>query len=262
LSPGQDYALVQVGSAHTVHLMPIGTGAAGELVSIQGAIDGPDRIDFSPDGSVAALYSSQRQIVQLIGGLPASPKWIGERAAVVPWGAVTAVAVSDDGEAVLVGSSDGESGAVTLLPAHGTQRTLLPVSFPSALRFFSGTHDALLADSKRNQILFLTDTTGAFTFSALAVEAQGVGAPSEIEISNDQEYALVVNKQPKSLLTIEIASGNVNSLTSALGHSSLRRIARNAGLFTSLREDGTAWLIGTDRSGAQVSLLRNLPPDR
>jgi hypothetical protein len=258
LAPGQDYALVQMGSARTVHLMPIGKGNAGDVVPIQGAFDAPDRIDFSPDGSVAALYSSQRQIVQLIGGLPQSPQLIGERAAIVSWGAVSAVAVSDDGEAVLLGSSDGESGAVTLLPAKGTPRTLLPVAFPSAVHFFPRTHDALLADSKGNQILLLKDTTGISAFSALAVEAQGVGAPGEMEISNDQKYALVVNKQPKSLLVIEIASGNVSSLTSALGHLSLGRIARNAGLFTSLREDGTAWLIGTAGTGAQISLLPNL----
>jgi hypothetical protein len=241
--------------------MPIGNGNTGMLVPIPGAFDSPDRIDFSPNGSVAALYSSQRQTVQLIGGLPGSPQVTGERTAAISWGGVSAVAVSDDGEAVLLGSSDGENGAVMLLPADGPPRTLLSVAFPSALRFFPQTHDALLADSKRNQILLLRDTTGMFAFSALAVEAQGVGAPSDIEISDDQKCALVVNRQPKTLLAIDIASGNTNSVTSALAHTSLGRIARNAGLFTSISEDGTAWLIGTAGSGARVSRLPNLPDD-
>ncbi len=259
LAPGQDYALVQIGAARTVEVMPIRKGNIRALVAIQGAFDSPDRIDFSPNGSVAALYFSQRQIVQLIGGLPASPQVMGERAAVVSLGRVSAVAVSDDGQAVLLGCSDGESGAVTLLPADGTSRTLLSIGFPSAVRFFPQTHDALLADSKWNQILLLRDTTGTFAFSALAVEVQGVGSPSEVEISNDQKYALVVNRQPKNLLTIEIASGNINSVTSTVAHSSLGRIAGNAGLFTFLGEDGTAWLFGTAQSGAQPSPIPNLP---
>jgi hypothetical protein len=258
LAPRQDYALVQTGSARTVYLMPVGAGNTSDLVSIPGAFGRPDRVEFSPDGSVAALYSSQRQAVQLIGGMPASPRVIAERAAVVSWGAVSAMAVSDDGQAVLIGSSDGENGSVTLLPAGGAARTLLSVALPSALQFFSQTHDAVLADKKRNQILLLRDTTGTFAFSTLAVEVQGVGAPSEVEISSDQKYALVVNRRPKSLLVIEIASGSVNSLTCALAHSSVKRLARNAGLFTSRREDGTAWLIGTTRSDAQVSLLPDL----
>ncbi len=262
LAPRQDYALVQAGSSRIVQSMPIEAGAACDLVSIEGAFDNPDRIDFSPNGTVAALYSSKHQSIQLIGGLPAAPRVLGERPAVVSWGRVSAVAVSDDGAAVLLGSSDGESGAVTLLPENGTPRTLLSVSLPSALRFFPQAHDALLADSKRNQILLMRDITGTFSFSALAVESQGVSAPSEMEISSAQKYVLVVNGASKGLLVIDIDSGNINTVMSATAHSNLGRIARNAGLFTSLHEDGTAWLIETGRSGVQVSLVPNLSANR
>ena len=93
------------------------------------------------------------------------------------------MAVSDDGKALLLGSSDGENGAVSLLPAEVHPEHFKPAAGnSSALRFFSQTHDALLADSKRNEILLLKDTTGAFAYSPLAVEVQGVYAPTEIEI--------------------------------------------------------------------------------
>lgn len=179
LPPGQQYALASRDAVTPASVLPISADGAGPMAPISGAMPQPDRIEFSPSGSFAVLYSKALQKLQVIGGLPDSPGVSRELDASGLTSALAALAVSDDGQAVLAGTS----GGVALM---GNGAVIWGAGTPSALRFVPATRDAVLADSQGNQIVLLANVTGTVGVQVLATGAQGVSAPADLRISPDK----------------------------------------------------------------------------
>jgi DNA-binding beta-propeller fold protein YncE len=172
---------------------------------------------------------------------------------------VNAVAVSDDGKSVLLGSSDGEAGAVSLVTVDGGPRMLAAVGVPAAIRFISQTNDAVVADSKQNQVFLIKGVTGALTMLPLASETLGASGPIDLDFSSDLRKLYVANAGANNLLVIEIASAIISSVECAFRPSHVARMPRSPGLLVALSETESAWMIETSVFSPRASFIPVLP---
>ncbi len=184
VSPNQSFALGStVGDGALVVLDLRGSAPEGRIVS--GAMGGADRIVFSPEGVFAAAYDRQSQSVQLLTGF-------GERVEVTATlrlaslpGVLTALAVSDDGAAVLAATSGRGGGQVFALDNDGASKPVATVGRAMDVAFFPGSSDALIADFDRNEIVKLSDVGGSASSTVLASSADGLQAPMAVAATAD-----------------------------------------------------------------------------
>src|SRR5205807_2326880 len=104
ISPQQDYALAVQGEHNELAVLHFDRVPMTSTL-IQGAHHGPDQMVFSPGGRVAAVHYKDGNRIQVLGGLPSSPKVLDElylSAGALP----SALAVGDDNTVLAgVGSS-------------------------------------------------------------------------------------------------------------------------------------------------------------
>src|SRR5262249_30872536 len=136
--------------------------------SIKGVAGGVGAISLSANGSAAALYYPTSRGVQFITGLPDAPQSSSMTTFPALSQSATAMAVSDDGEVVLMVTSGSQNGALFLLTRDSQSRVLTLLGKASAVSFVPGTRNALVADEQNDTILLLQDVTGAATISSLA----------------------------------------------------------------------------------------------
>ncbi len=236
--PGQAFAIVERNQTPQLSMASLSIASAGDLLPIIGTFAHADRIVFSPSGTVAAIYSAALAQAQVITGLPLSPQ-MARQVDLSTLGSVplTSLAVSDDGQSLLIGVSDGTSGAVWLFPAQGAARQQLSAGVPSAARFFAGRQDAVVADSGWQQVALLSSVGDQVSSRVLGGSAQGFIAPADVEISADQKRVWVADVN--SLLAIDLGSGAVSAQSCPFTPSSfLRLTGRSVYLVSS--QDGSA----------------------
>ncbi len=236
--PGQAYAIMERSQAAQMFLAPLSVTSAGDLVPMAGTFAHADRIVFSPSGTVAAIYSVALAQVQVITGLPLSPQ-LARLIDLSTLGStpVTSLAVSDDGQSVLAGISDGTSGAVWLFPGQGAAKQQMSAGVPSAARFITGRQDAVIADAGWQQVALLSSVGDQPGTRILGGSAQGFAAPTDLELSADQKRVWVADAN--SLFSIDLASGAVSAQDCPFPPSSLLRLTgRSVYLVSS--QDGSA----------------------
>ena len=239
-SPNQQYALVERNDATEMGLLPLTVAGAGDIQTIPGSMAQADRVAFSPSGTSAVVYSAASQRLQLLTGLSSStPTATDMNVDAINGTPLTALAVSDDAQAVLAGLSDGTNGAVWLLSAQAPAQQLMPASVPSAIRFLPQSQDAVLADSGWKQVSMLTAVVAQFGSSLLADESQGVSAPADLDITPDSGRVWVADAGGSPLLVIDTAAGAVTSISSPFAPSSLLRLTGRS-VFLVTAQDGTS----------------------
>ena len=160
LSPLQNYALVASADG-SVNLVLLGqTEITPQLVTA--LPPSPDRIAISPAGHAAAfIYGTS---VRILTGLPENLDLIEEIDVSALPGAPSALAISDDGTALLVSFAGGEqsstAGGVFVFSRAGTGPRLVAATAASDLSFFPDSHDALVTDETSNSVTALRDVSG------------------------------------------------------------------------------------------------------
>ncbi|MCX6626014.1 MAG: hypothetical protein NTW28_00090, partial [Candidatus Solibacter sp.] len=99
ISPGQDLALVVSAAGPQLRLIRF-LGDNPAPLPIDGAMDSPDRIVFSPAGRAALLFRNNPRQLQVLTGLADFPA-VRDLPVSSP---MAAMAIGDDGEAVLLAS--------------------------------------------------------------------------------------------------------------------------------------------------------------
>ncbi len=153
----------------------------------------PDRIVTSPRGSSAALYYSANGLLEIVSGLPASPSFRS-----IGVGAVSAIAVSDDGQSLAAASSAG----VYEWGPDGAALQLYSGSDAGALAFFSNS--ANLAIATATQILSVTGAGPAVLY-------QGSLQPAGLGISFDNRK-IVLADHDGTVYSIDAQTGAPSTL--------------------------------------------------
>jgi hypothetical protein len=240
MAPNQQYALVERNDASEMGLLPLTVSGTGDIQTIAGSLGHADRIAFSPSGTSAVIYSAASQQLQLLTGLASAAPAVSDMSSDAVNGTpLTALAVSDDAQAVLAGLSDGTNGAVWLLSAQAQAKQLMPAAVPSAIRFLPQSQDAVLADSGWKQVDLLTAVTAQFSSRLLADESQGINAPADVDVTPDSNRVWVADAGGSALLVIDIAAGAVASIDSPFAPSSLLRLAGRS-VFLVAAQDATS----------------------
>ena len=221
-----------------------------------------DSIRLSPSGTVAAIYRSASGHIQVFTGFPDAPVLAGEADVSSLPGSLTALAVSDDGAAVLAGFSGTDSGSVQLVDSVGNVSPLLSLAHPSSIAFLTRSRSALVADGGANKIYLVQDVTGSAQATAILIDSDGVANPVAVESSGDNRLTLVANSQSGTVLILDQAGGAPVSVRCFCVPSGLTRLSGNAVFRLTELSSGPLWLIDADAPEPRILFVppRNEAP--
>jgi hypothetical protein len=111
IAPRQDFALAEIKDTKEIVLLDLNRDPIS-VSSIGIANLGSDHLAFSPTGASVVMHHRASHSIQLITGLPSAPALVAEIDISGLSESLSALAVSDDGGAALLGVIEGESGSV------------------------------------------------------------------------------------------------------------------------------------------------------
>jgi hypothetical protein len=253
VSPTQTYLLGERGESQELAVLSLAAAGAGPEVAISGTFPRSQLMEFSLSGSAAALYSASRGHAQVITGLPDAPQITQQFDLSSLPAPLTALAVSDDGSTLLVGASDGQTGAVYLVSATNGIRSLVTAGVPAAIRFLS-SDSAVVADSRASQILLLSTISGVVTSRVLAGAADGVNGPTQVEVCSANQAAVVSNGGSKLLLSIDLSTGKLTFVSMSYPVTGLHAVTGSPMVFIS-SESSAFWSLGLNASGPSLTFI-------
>jgi len=206
----QSYALATQGEHNQVVVLSL-THTPITSVAVPGAGRGPDELVLSTGANAAVLYyKKDRNLIQVLSGLPASPK-VSAELYLSAGQSLSALAVSDDGKTVLAGAGNRVflvtgSGEVPVLSELGK---VAAITIPAA-----GT--AFVADGGHDQIYRVRGLGGNMETEVVAGPKQGISSPVAVAVSHDGTRAFVANSKSETISIIEL-DGQVSVTKIACG---------------------------------------------
>ena len=202
VAPSQDFAIVHDADGRILVVnLRVSPPTAVELTD---ALPGAEGAVISPASLRAALYASATGKVQLLSdltGTPAAgetmdlPQGIGE------W---TAFAISDRG-VVLAAAAQADAGALYALnPGSGAAR-IGAFQRISALAFFAGRDDAVVADTAANEVVMIRDVIARRQSSVIASANDDIANPFGVGVTADGKY--VAAAVPGGVASIPVFGG-------------------------------------------------------
>lgn len=183
VAPRADYAIaIKAGHSSLVQGLGSAQPSIAELAGVAGA---PDSVQWSAEGSVAALYSQAGNWIQPITGLPDQPV-AGDVVDLSAFsGTLTSVAIDRTGNWIAAGfAGDGvflKTPGQPFVPA-------LQVANPVALAFSAGAQTLYVVDAAAPQLLRLNTAD----FSAQSVPLEGLSDPVAVASGKDLDNRDVV----------------------------------------------------------------------
>jgi len=279
MSPQQAYALAVNSENGHVVLIDL-TAEPVKSTALEGAFARPYPVAISPGGGVAALADMDRRRVQIIKGLPRAHWAAGELEIAPEITEIEALAVSDDGTALLIATRGavyvagrqllvdrGEveermrgfrsRGAMSVERKQRFRR-LIEARRASAVTFLPNTHDVLFSDAEENRIVLVRDVMATAESFTLASGADGISGPVAVQLSIDGRRLFVANSGAASVSVIEIETGAVTNLACPAAPAGLYPL-RSASVFR-LNEPAGAPLFVLDGGGDRPRILFVPPP--
>lgn len=240
VAPGQRFGIVERAGAGELGTLQLGISESGGEQSLPGAVAQADSVAFSPSGGVALLYSASMQLAQVVTGLPLSGQ-VARSLDLTPLNGipVASLAVSDDAQTALIGVSGRTSGAVWSFASGQPPRQLMQLGVPSAIRFFAGKQDAVVADSAWQQVSLIRSAGLEISSRTLASAAQGLSNPSDVEISSDQQQVWVADTSG-SLLSIDLNSGATAVTDPSFPPAKLTRLSGQSVYLVTSQDNGSS----------------------
>jgi len=248
-APRQDAAFA-VARDGSLHIFSLDRGVATKH-NIQHLVHAPERIQFSPSGTSAAIYA--RGSIAVATGLPNNPIISG--GVDLPAGTVPdSLAVSDDGTALLVSANQ----SIRLYGSFNDMGKLLDTAGPAMVAFASGGHDAAVDDPAGAGVVLLHDLTGANASQVLARPDATISASSALAFSVDGKSLLLASSSGKSVTTIDLAAGARNAIACACSPDTLARMG-NLFRLNDLGKD-PVWLLDPNASNPRIVFVPKLAP--
>lgn len=229
-------------------------GAEGwSAEKLEGVAPSPERIALSPRGSAGALVYGEGKVA-VLGGLPEQPRLLWEcELAVVP----AALAVSDDGAALLFAEAGEAGGRVSVAEEGKPFQVLLDAAGVNALAFLHGSRDAVAAAGKESRVYLLSDTTGTGGSRVVGEERDGVVEPSAVAVSGDNRRIVAAVRD--GVWYLDLAEGVSGVAGGGARASGFSRLEGNAVFQLSGEEDGPVWIFDGDSLEPRVVFAAKAP---
>ena len=251
LSPSRDYALALVARGRQTVLLRNLKSSVVDAVELQ-APPGAGRMAISLSGEAAVVHYPETQSVAVLTGLPQSPavSWGLEAPALA--GGLTALAVSNDGGAVLIATA-GEPSSVWLLAPDGGGRFLSYVAGAPSLAFLAGSHDVLIADGALSTVMLVRDATGQGQVTQIGGQGEGVSRPIAVAAAADNRHVFVANADPAGIVSLSLEGEQPLVVPCQCTLTGLEPLADGTTFRLSDPGEGPIWLL--DAAGAPPRIV-------
>ena len=238
-APGQKYAIVERSDGAPVSLLRFPGVNPGDLTEIPSSIVEPSIVSFSPDGGSVAVYSSSEGLLEIITGLPDTPRLLRDLTRDDLPGDVKLLAVSDGGT-TLEGTVNGE---VYRLPLGAAPEFVFSVTDLGGLAFAPSSDDALLFDHDGGRAILFENVTGAVSHRLLADELKELDGPVILHLNDGT--ARITSAASSHFWQIDLRTLEVQDL-SLPGAPAMLEQLRTSGKFLLSSESGQpAWILDT-----------------
>ena len=249
VSPNHSYALgVEAGTGNlfVVDLRP-DLPAAERLTTVTAGVD---RIFFSPLGKAVALYRRGPKQVEILTGLPDQPSHDGRVDLAGMPGVLTALAVSDDGQALAAASAQGDGGVLFAGGPGEELRPVGPLGRASALSFFNYSQDLLVADIGRNEVVRVRDIQAGAEWTVLASRQDGLDHPAAVAASRDNSTAFAVDAANRRIAWMPLSGGPVEFIDCPCKPTELNALASGSVFRLTSASSAPLYMLDTRGGGA------------
>jgi hypothetical protein len=258
LAPGHAYALVEQGRSNPLSLVLLqgvaAQAAALTLTPVNGATNEIDLLAFSPIGRSAVIYSRQTNQLQILTGLPKSPRLFLSVPNVATPEAPQKLAVSDDAQTVLI--ADG-GGSVYSLSQNATPVLVYRSPDISAIDFVAQTGDAMICDRSVNRPLVLQHSSTAPV--ALMATSNDDCQPEAAASTTDGKTILLACPAQHAVLSVDRVSGSTRVHNVSSGPGVLARLSVRDTFLMSPPDGGTYWMFTWQPNGPVMSFVAAAP---
>lgn len=234
ISPRQDF-LVLKGEGGALYLLRLPPPGQTEVLP---APISPDGWRFSPHGRTIALHYGETNRLRWLTGLPDAPVPAGELDLTGLPGPLGPYAVSDDGSTLLLAS-----GGSLFRYDNNFLSLEAEVGDVSAIEFFGGSSEAVVADHDRN-VIYRWSKSG---YTVLGDESRGITAPSSLAISTDNQLVIAVVNRGRGLVAIELETGRAVAVEAGCLVLGLDRLRANRVFRVLVEDENPVWLFDADR---------------
>jgi hypothetical protein len=241
LAPGQPFALAGVDGALKILLFSNAPATGASLPSA-------DIVEFSSDGSSAALYSRVFQRVTVITGLPNQPitAWSAEIAEPV------AMALSAGAQSLAVA---GEDGIVRIFTADASSLVAYQGSKISSLAFRGSTGSLVISDSGARRIVAVEDGVGR-----VLDNGNQIVEPGALAASRDGSTAWIADLSDNAIVRLDLATGVASRRPMDFAVKQFRRLALgDAFLLASPGQETPGWILAGAEPRGQTYFIPGIP---
>jgi len=220
-----------------------------------GLINAADSVRWTPDGTIALLYSSAANQLQRVR-FSDTAATADAPVDLSSWGQVSALAIDSAGQQVAF----GVAGSGLYLFRTGQSPALLSSMAKPVAAAFDGTGRRLYAvDLDQSQIMEFDSGSNGVVFASLVQADGSVITPMGTAISGDDRYLVLADSAAQAVRVYEMSSGNLTN-TIPLDFSPSRFEALSAGTFLLNGDNGSEWLLVLDaRQAPNVSFVPASP---
>ena len=226
-APGQPYGLAVDASSRAAYFVEL-TPVAASASPISALNGGADRIVISPAGSAAAFYGRQSRSVQILRGLPEARSVSSPIGLDSLHGLITAMAVNDAGDSLLVGIAAESGGALYLTGPSRDPRHIIAAGRIVSIAFLPNSNDAVIADHDRNEVTWIRSVAESPAATLLGGEQDGIIQPAAITASRDGLSVYVLNGRRRRVTRLAVAGGAPSSIGCDCKPDRLTPLAGNA----------------------------------
>lgn len=259
VSPGSSYAFVARQSASGLALIQLNGSESSELVEIPGALPAPQLIAFSPTGRTAALYANDSTRVQVLTGLPGSPRVARDLPSSTLPMHPECLAVSDDGNALALCSGDG---GVSVVMPDGAPAPVYSGVEAAAIAFLPNLSNLLVCDPGRSAVYLITGLLGMPAASPVALGLEISTKPVFLAASVDGEEALVTSAGSNRAWSINISSAVLEAIDLPAPAASLLPLRSSDVFLLSARRGEPGWLLVKQSTAFQLAFVPAVIPSR
>jgi hypothetical protein len=228
ISPEHNYALAERSEDMRIVVVRLLEDAPA-IVELPGLHTGPSLLAISPSGTAAAFLNRDSGFLQTFRGVPDFPQMVYEFDTSVVPGEATAIAVNDDGNIVLINSSDAETGSNTAwVTSSSGSLWAAPSSNVSSMAFLPHRSDAIFADAGTQEIFLVLGLDGAGNRIPLMSLDRPAGIPAAVAASQDGRLAFVVSAGFQEVTIVDIDTYTSTVIDCSCSPIRLERLKGNA----------------------------------